>query len=119
MIPTPIPLALQQLEQARAAFKADPTPRLAKAIVQLVGYIQRNTPAQTYNVEITGTFGGEANYCWVRRYTVKARSLRGAIQIISKKTGYTWRKAWDDGETARYDARGACVCCFITLGEQP
>ena len=114
MTPTPLPLARQQLEQARRAFQADPTPRLAAAIKQLTGYIYRNTPLETFNVEITDTFDGEANYCWVRRYTVKARSLRGAIQIISRKTGYTWRKDWDDGETVRYNAQGANVCCFIS-----
>ena len=117
MTPTTLPLARQQLEQARRAFQADPTPRLAAAIKQLTGYIRRNTPLETFIVEITDTYGGEANYCWVRRYTVQARNLRGAIQIISRKTGYTWRKDWDDGDTVRYNARGACVCCFITPEE--
>jgi hypothetical protein len=32
----------------------------------------------TYKIEVTDTFGGEANYCWVSRYTVKAKSIRGA-----------------------------------------
>lgn len=114
MIATTIPLAIQQLEQARKAFHADPTPRLGKAIVQLVGYIQRNAPLTTYNVEITDTFGGEANYCWVRRFQVKARTALGAIRKVGQ---YSWRKAWDDGDTVRYNARGACVCCFVTPGE--
>lgn len=29
----------------------------------------------TYNVEYTDTFGGEANYCWVRRATVTMPEL--------------------------------------------
>ena len=33
-----------------------------------------------YQVEVTDTFGGEANYCWVRRYTFKpAKDSRLAI----------------------------------------
>lgn len=30
---------------------------------------------QTYDVEYTDTFGGEANYCWVRRATVSMPEL--------------------------------------------
>lgn len=30
---------------------------------------------QTYNVEYTDTFGGEANYCWVRRAKVTVPEL--------------------------------------------
>ena len=114
MIATSLDLAVKQLAQARRAFTADPTPRLATAIKQLTGYVRRNTPLRTFNVEVTDTFGGEANYCWVRRHQVKARSLLGAVQQVSRLEGYAWRKDWDDGETARYNARGACVCCFIT-----
>ena len=29
----------------------------------------------TYDVELTDTFGGEANYCWVRRKTVTMPEL--------------------------------------------
>jgi len=29
----------------------------------------------TYDVELTDTFGGEANYCWVRRETVTMPEL--------------------------------------------
>lgn len=32
----------------------------------------------TYFVEVTDTFGGEANYCWVRRYKVSASSKLGS-----------------------------------------
>lgn len=31
--------------------------------------------AHTYDVELTDTFGGEANYCWVRRETVTMPEL--------------------------------------------
>ena len=29
-----------------------------------------------YFVEVTDTFGGEVNYSWVRRYLVRAKSIR-------------------------------------------
>lgn len=32
-------------------------------------------PTQAWNVEYTDTFGGEANYCWVRRATVHVPEL--------------------------------------------
>ena len=31
--------------------------------------------AHTYNVEYTDTYGGEANYCWVKRATVSVPEL--------------------------------------------
>ena len=37
-----------------------------------------------YFVELTDTFGGEANYSWVNRYKVVASSFNGAIRKVSK-----------------------------------
>ena len=72
-----------------------------------------------YDVEITDTFGGEANYCWVKRYTVKAKSFRGAINAIARRYGGGWRKDYDTDDSARYNLRGACVCAFVTwVGEE-
>jgi hypothetical protein len=61
-------------------------------------------------VEVTDTFGGVANYCWVRRYLVHASTMRGAM---GKVPGYAWRKEYDTGDMARYNAQGAAVCAFI------
>lgn len=72
---------------------------------------------QAFTVEVTDTFGGDANYSWVRRYEVKARSFRGAICALSRQYGGHWRKAFDAGDFARYDQQGACVCAFITYSE--
>lgn len=68
----------------------------------------------TYHIEITDTFGGEANYTWKREYLVKASSARGAIGILSRKDGAGWRKEWGGGDTMRYNLKGACVCCFVS-----
>ncbi len=71
----------------------------------------------TYHIEVTDTYGGEANYCWVRRYKYRAHSVRGAIQMFAREHGAGWRKDWDDGMTARYNLQGACICCFVTVSE--
>lgn len=66
-----------------------------------------------FYVEITDTFGGEANYCWVSRFAVMANNPRHAISKVSRETGYRFRQEWNDGEIVRYNARGAAVCAFV------
>ena len=62
-----------------------------------------------YFIEMTDTFGGEANYCWVHRFIVSASSPRGAMRKVAKKTGFAVRSVGCD----RWDAVGACVCYFV------
>ena len=72
----------------------------------------------TYHVEITDTFGGEANYCWTREYMVRASTIRGAVQVLACKQGAGWAKTYGDNfGNARYDLSGACVCCFVTYAD--
>lgn len=63
-----------------------------------------------YMAEVTDTFGGEANYCWIRRYIIQAKSKLGAIQKLSRHEGYAFRKEYD----GRYNAKNACICAFIS-----
>ena len=72
---------------------------------------------ETFNIEVTDTFGGEANYSWVRRYTVKAKSMRGAAIYLGRLEGGKWRKDMDCGDMRRYKMIGACICAFITYSE--
>ncbi len=67
----------------------------------------------TFRIEITDTFGGEANYSWVKRYTYDAKNFRGAIQKLARDHGAGWRQVWNTGDQARYDLTGTCVCLFI------
>lgn len=67
-----------------------------------------------FNVEITDLFGGEANYSWVKRYTVTAKSFRGAIAMVSKLYGSGWRKTIECGDYCQYKMQGACVTAFVT-----
>ena len=62
-----------------------------------------------YFVEMTDTFGGDANYCWVNRFIVRASSPRGAMRRVTARTGDKVRDVGCD----RWDAVGACVCYFV------
>lgn len=72
----------------------------------------------TYFVEVTDTFGGEANYCWVKRYLIESVSERGAMVKLSKESGYNWRIDYR-GEVSRYNANNACICAFIEWCDDP
>ena len=67
------------------------------------------TTKSQFFVEMTDTYGGEANYCWVNRFLVTASSERGAISKVTRKTGYHARNAGCD----RYDVPGAAICYFV------
>ena len=41
--------------------------------------------------EMTDTFGGELNYCWLRRFIIKAKTFRGALSKLSRHTGLKFR----------------------------
>ena len=68
---------------------------------------------QAFFVEVSDTFGGEANYSWVNRYLVTATTIRGAVWKLSRETGLKWRVSYDIQWFARYDAVGCCMCCFV------
>ena len=72
----------------------------------------------TYNLEMTDTYGGDANYSWVRQYTIKARSFRGAISALSRKHGGHFKINWKCDDTARYDMVGAAICVFVSYAEE-
>lgn len=63
----------------------------------------------TYFIEMTDTFGGEANYCWVNRFIVSASSPRGAMRRVCARTGDSVRNVGCD----RWDAVGAHICYFV------
>ena len=60
-------------------------------------------------VEMTDTFGGEANYSWVNRFIVSASSELGAIRKVTRRTGYRARSVGG----GRYNVPGACICYFV------
>ena len=68
---------------------------------------------EQFFVEMTDTFGGEANYSWVNRYLVTASSARGAMRKVSKETGYPAKLDYSTGDSWRYNVPGHCICFFV------
>lgn len=66
-------------------------------------------------IEITDTFGGEANYSFVTRHKVKASSPRGAIVRVNRDSGLGFRKVADYGSMLRYDSKSGATCAFVEV----
>ncbi len=62
-----------------------------------------------YFIEVTDTFGGEANYSWATRHVIKAKSLRGAVNALSRRSGISWHSVGCN----RYDSKSGATCFFI------
>lgn len=69
--------------------------------------------AKFFFVEVTDTFGGEANYSWVTRHKVKAATIRGAVIRLNRDSGLGFHKVIDMGDTVRYDSHTGDTCAFI------
>lgn len=80
-----------------------------------------------HNVELTDTFGGEANYSWVRRATIadpdapymsrayKATLMRRAKASVgmSGVRGVTYHH----GDMSEFRPYGACIVLFVTYDD--
>lgn len=64
---------------------------------------------ERFYFHLTDTFGGETNYCWIKRYWVDAYSLHGALCIISRELGYNFTLVYD----GLYHAKGACIALLL------
>jgi hypothetical protein len=76
--------------------------------------MKREKPFQ-WSFELTDTFGGEANYAWVRRGTIKASTPSGAIRAAKRALGITCRHTADiysDLLSLRFGS--ACIVLFLT-----
>lgn len=71
-----------------------------------------------YRVEVTDTFAGEPNYCWVRRYVVpgsnesdRAKQIAANKRAIKRAAGLSGAPgSWDwYGDGGAFYLRGACV----------
>lgn len=61
-----------------------------------------------YFIEVTDVYGGEANYSWVSRHAIKAKTLQGAKQRFSRMSGINWHY---DG--LKMVSRSGATCYFI------
>lgn len=69
-------------------------------------------------IEVTDTFAGDANYSWVRRYTIESRqndTQRGVMRRAKLAAGYTGVKGRTDwyGDEGAFYPRGACIVIFV------
>ncbi len=67
-----------------------------------------------FYVEVTDTYGGEANYSWANRYKVQASTFRGALRKVRNHMCLpTAKLVMDCGDLVRYDFKGTCICAFV------
>ena len=75
-----------------------------------------------FDIEITDTFGGEANYSWVRRHTLEAPSeITGLALVRRAKKKADWSgvrcKVSKYGDTIEIRPVGMCCVLFIVPSE--
>lgn len=80
--------------------------------------MKEETEQATYTAELTDTFGGEANYSWVRRATIPATESRRALMRRAKAalglSGVRGR-VYDYGEMIEFRPYRSCTVLFITF----
>lgn len=65
-------------------------------------------------IEVTDTFGGEANYSWVTRHVINADTMRAAVNRFSRQSGMHWHCTDKYAEDKRYDSASGATCYFIS-----
>lgn len=77
----------------------------------------------TFDVEVTDTFGGEANYSWVDRYSFKAAdstsdaALMRRAKAITGYNGVRGRSYWH-GDSGEFRPYGACIVLFVNYRDE-
>jgi hypothetical protein len=71
-------------------------------------------------IEVTDTFGGEANYSWVKRYEIKLNEKYSDYKIVreaKKLAGWTGLKCQREefSDTIRLKPSKVCQVMFITF----
>lgn len=74
-----------------------------------------------YNIEMTDTFAGEANYCWLRHATIDAPSDATSRILVRRAKralglGPCRHRTSDWGDLIRLDLSDNPICIFITPG---
>ena len=80
------------------------------------------TENNIYFLELTDTFGGEANYLWVRRYKIIAASEKQALTKFKREyfgIGHNQRHKieYDTGDVTGYKFSGNCIIAFLMYFE--
>ena len=76
-----------------------------------------------YQIEITDTFGGEANYSWVRRHALEAPSEISDLALVRRaKRKAEWSglrcKVSKYADTIELRPVGVCCVLFIVPSEE-
>ena len=76
----------------------------------------------TLKCELTDTFGGEANYSWVRRQTVslpEGASRRSIVRAAKSALGISGIRCetTDYGDMVELRPRGSCTVAFVTFSD--
>ena len=66
-----------------------------------------------YYIEMTDTFGGEANYCWVNRFIVSASTPRGAMRRVCARTGDRVQCVDQYNDPQTWDSTIGCIRYFV------
>jgi len=77
-----------------------------------------------WQIEVTDTFGGEANYSWVRRYTLDHRPGESTYSIMRRAkaiAGYSGvrGRTTQYGDGAQFRPYRQCVVLFVTWNDSP
>jgi hypothetical protein len=76
----------------------------------------KNQKLEKYNYEYTDTFGGEANYCWVKRGEVLAKNWLGAVRKVKTELELNGVKCKREfyGDMIRLVPYRTCTVVFIS-----
>lgn len=71
-----------------------------------------------YEIEVTDTFGGEANYCWVDRVTIEVEEGASDLAIVRRAkaaVGWSGRRCVtsDLGDGFELRPHGICEVMFV------
>lgn len=74
-----------------------------------------------YDVEYTDTFGGHANYSWVRRATVAAGSRLAVMRRAKAAVGLSGvrGRTSDFGDMVEFRPYGVSAVMFVTWSDAP
>ena len=75
-----------------------------------------------YQIEVTDTFGGDANYCWVKRGTINAPDNATRRYLVRKAKAFAGWTNWkcevrDLGDIIEIRPWDANMVCFVSWQE--
>ena len=74
----------------------------------------------TWDIEVTDTFGGQANYCWVNRYEITTAgdiSYLALVRRIKSVTGYSGirGRTYVSGDFVQIRFPSRCIVIFAKV----